>query len=85
MHHNEPVSRRARGRSDPWLLRNMVLVLGLPCIVIPAVASLIVPVASGWWLLIGACLGIYFVAGTGVILVAGLRQDGSRLRSRRRR
>ena len=83
MHHNERVSGRARGRSEPWLLRNMILVLGLPCIVIPAVASLVLPVASGWFLLIGVCLGIYFIAGIAAILVAGLREDGSRPRSRR--
>jgi hypothetical protein len=77
MHDQAVTTRRGRQPEAPWLLRNVVLVLGIPLLT----AAVVLPLADAsdnWWLLAGALMVLYVVAVFAAILVVSLRGTGGK-------
>jgi hypothetical protein len=64
--------RRRRQAADPWLLRNMVFVLGTP-ILVAAVALGLTSPGGGWWLVIAVVVMVYVTAVFAAMFVSIFR------------
>jgi hypothetical protein len=76
--HDQAVTvKRVRYPDSPWLLRNVVLVLGIPLLS----AAVVLPLADAsdnWWLLAGVLMVLYVIAVFAAILVVSLRGTGGK-------
>lgn len=68
--------RRRRQAEDPWLPRNLVLVLGLPILLVALTLGVSEP-GSGWWLLASVFVALYWI-GVLVAAVVASFHDASR-------